>query len=403
MSDKKIKFFATVIAYCIITTGCKADIDEVINVVKPSLDNENLFPPSTTEFVEPQETQSTEPKLKPRTDIAIVKSDVNMYYGNTDSALILGQIPSGSKVQRVFNAGEGWDLVRYDNKIGYVQNLYLDYLGETIESEVIHSQLNDIVLTTASFLNFRNGPNVDSEIIGGFDYHTELQVLAEVDNGWLLVKYNGVVGYVHGNYTQSLLEKAQNEYPFLELTELKVKKIGYSTATLNFRQGNSTDTEIIGEFSKYETVRILGEYEGWYFVMTNDYHFGFVSKDYTSELTESFVVVDVSKQQLFLYYNNELYYTTPVVTGKDSTPSDIGLFAIQYKCRNAILMNDTPVEYWMKYNNSGEGLHDADWRSQFGTDAYHYAGSHGCVNIPPEITDEIYDNTTVGTKVIVHK
>ena len=62
----------------------------------------------------------------------------------------------------------------------------------------------------------------------------------------------------------------------------------------------------------------------------------------------------------------------------------------------------SPVDYWMRYNG-GEGLHDANWRSVFGTESYHYAGSHGCVNMPPAITDEIYENVEVGTKVLVHK
>ena len=56
----------------------------------------------------------------------------------------------------------------------------------------------------------------------------------------------------------------------------------------------------------------------------------------------------------------------------------------------------------MRYNG-GEGLHDARWRSVFGTENYHTGGSHGCINIPPYLADDIYYNTSYKTKVLVHK
>ena len=140
--------------------------------------------------------------------------------------------------------------------------------------------------------------------------------------------------------------------------------------------------------------------------MTNDYNFGFVSAQYTKVLEDRYVIVDKSEQQLYLYDDNELLYTTPVTTGKDETPSDTGLFKISYKATNVTLSDNktywSPVRYWMPYNG-GEGLHDADWRSVFGTESYHYGGSHGCINMPVDITDEIYNNVESGTKVLVHK
>lgn len=53
--------------------------------------------------------------------------------------------------------------------------------------------------------------------------------------------------------------------------------------------------------------------------------------------------------------------------------------------------------------NGGEGLHDASWRYSFGTENYKTSGSHGCINLPPQVADEIYNNSEVGTKVLVHK
>ena len=45
--------------------------------------------------------------------------------------------------------------------------------------------------------------------------------------------------------------------------------------------------------------------------------------------------------------------------------------------------------------DGGIGLHDASWRSEFGSDIYLYNGSHGCVNLPYDAAKIIYENTVV--------
>ena len=145
--------------------------------------------------------------------------------------------------------------------------------------------------------------------------------------------------------------------------------------------------------------------------MTNEYQFGFVNKEYTEELDDLYVIVDVSKQRLYMYYNNELCYIARVTTGKNSTPSDIGLFKIWYKGTDEEIAPGAFVHYWMVYNSSYEGLHDADlWRDEYGitiednkNNNYTTNGSNGCVNMPFEAAKLIYQNVSIGTKVLVHK
>ena len=63
------------------------------------------------------------------------------------------------------------------------------------------------------------------------------------------------------------------------------------------------------------------------------------------------------------------------------------------------------VDYWMPFDTTyGVGLHDADWRSEFGGSIYRYDGSHGCVNLPPGFARRLYNNkyVTPGLPVIVH-
>ena len=134
--------------------------------------------------------------------------------------------------------------------------------------------------------------------------------------------------------------------------------------------------------------------------------FGFISKKYTKELKNIFVIVDVSEQRLYLYNNDELYYTTPVTTGKDSTPSDIGLFEVWYKGEDEEIVPGHPeytVKYTATYNYNTLALHDAPWREEFGNQDYKINGSNGCINMPPPIADEVYGTIKIGTKVLVHK
>lgn len=60
------------------------------------------------------------------------------------------------------------------------------------------------------------------------------------------------------------------------------------------------------------------------------------------------------------------------------------------------------VNYWMPFIGNSVGLHDASWRGSFGGSIYAYAGSHGCVNLPPARAAELYNLVRVGDTVYVH-
>jgi lipoprotein-anchoring transpeptidase ErfK/SrfK len=123
-----------------------------------------------------------------------------------------------------------------------------------------------------------------------------------------------------------------------------------------------------------------------------------------------YIEINLSTQQLFAWQNSQVVFTSPVVTGKDSAPTITGLFAIYTKERNRYL-NGAPygydynvfVTYWMPFVG-GYGLHDASWRppSWFGTQAFHYNGSHGCVNMLTGAAAFIWSWAPVGTPVWVH-
>jgi lipoprotein-anchoring transpeptidase ErfK/SrfK len=121
------------------------------------------------------------------------------------------------------------------------------------------------------------------------------------------------------------------------------------------------------------------------------------------------VVVNVGLQRLYAYENGKTIFPTAVTitTGKYGFETVYGEFAIYLKERMHQMRSPFPgiyyddvVNYWMPFY-LGYGLHDAPWRSVYGTQDYSVVGSHGCVNMPLNETIILYNWADVGTRVIV--
>lgn len=125
-----------------------------------------------------------------------------------------------------------------------------------------------------------------------------------------------------------------------------------------------------------------------------------------------YIEVNLSKQHLWVWQDHMVIYESPVTSGAAGAGlgTVTGLFSIYYKTTNTHLVGyqygynyDVPVKYWMPFY-SGFGLHDAVWRNgNFGGQDYYYGGSHGCVNLPDATAEFVYNWSTIGTPVWVHK
>lgn len=123
---------------------------------------------------------------------------------------------------------------------------------------------------------------------------------------------------------------------------------------------------------------------------------------------DSYVEVDLENQRVFLYKDGKKLLETDCVSGTASDPerdTPGGVYSIYYKNSPDVL--DGPgysefVNYWMPFYG-GYGLHDATWRSEFGGDIYKNDGSHGCINLPLEAAELIYNTVTVGYPVVLYK
>lgn len=400
------------------------DVLEETEVIEETCDTEQTYMMEesrvTEQNADSEETQTTSEIIEalPTNIIAYTTTKVNLRSSNNTKALIIKEIDPNIPVYRLASCANNWDLVQVGENIGFICRDYLVYTDETYEQPHKIVLKNDIAVTTAE-LNFRSGPSTDypikktlitkrenelTEIDMVFKENEELRVVAEVDDEWLMIEYNGEFGYVHKDYTLSLLERLNDFCPTLEATEFDLKKIVYATSSLNIRKENTTESEIIRTLDTYESLRVLGEYEDWYLIMTNEYEFGYVNNAYVKELEGKTTITDISQQRTYMYNDDERLTYTPVTTGKDSTPTDIGLFHIHYMDTNIYLNGDKDwVIYWMNYTGTNEGFHDAWWRQVYGEQNHHTNGSNGCTNTPYAAVKTMYENSYEGQKVLVHK
>ena len=126
----------------------------------------------------------------------------------------------------------------------------------------------------------------------------------------------------------------------------------------------------------------------------------------TQDYGDTYVEINLTAQHLLLYVEGEMALESDFVSGNASRGFDTpaGIYGITYKERNATLSGQgyrTPVSYWMPFNNN-IGMHDASWRKSFGGNIYKTNGSHGCINLPYSVAEEIYGYVEKGTPVICY-
>jgi lipoprotein-anchoring transpeptidase ErfK/SrfK len=113
------------------------------------------------------------------------------------------------------------------------------------------------------------------------------------------------------------------------------------------------------------------------------------------------IEIDLSQQRLFAWEGKKLVYSFRVSTGKRSTPTPVGKFAIDSKYRINRMRGpgyDIPDVPYAMYFYQGYAIHGAYWHNKFGTPV-----SHGCVNLPVKQARQLYNWTTPGTLVIVRR
>lgn len=111
--------------------------------------------------------------------------------------------------------------------------------------------------------------------------------------------------------------------------------------------------------------------------------------------------VDLSDQQVTVYEGQTPVRSYLVSTGLPQTPTPVGQFRIWVKLRYADMSGpgyDIKNVPFVMYFYRGYGLHGVTWHANFG-----HPMSHGCINLPNDEAEWLFNFADVGTLVNIHE
>jgi cell wall-associated NlpC family hydrolase len=138
------------------------------------------------------------------------------------SSTILANVSSGSTVDILSSAGNGWYKVSYNNVEGYMSGQYLIVSDNSSSG---YAQVN----TGGSSLNLRSGAGT---AYGRLTVIPDGAVLTLGDciDGWYVVSYNGETGYVSSSYLTLMDESTANAA--IAASQASVSGVGQQIASM---------------------------------------------------------------------------------------------------------------------------------------------------------------------------
>lgn len=115
---------------------------------------------------------------------------------------------------------------------------------------------------------------------------------------------------------------------------------------------------------------------------------------------QRWIEVNLTEQTLTAWQGDVAVLRTTISSGRASTPTVTGRFAIGTKYQAQRMIGpgyDLPNVPWVMYFYSGYAIHGTYWHNNFGTPM-----SHGCVNMRTNEAEMLYEWAPPGTEVYVH-
>lgn len=152
---------------------------------------------------------------------------------------------------------------------------------EAIEDSSTESIIYGV--TTANVLNVRDGATASSNILGTLSKDTNIKINQRYSqNGWYSIYYGSNGGFIHKDYVNITGQESAREEG---ISIIEDDPIIYGTvkvnSTLNIRDEASTNSNIIGQLSNGEKVKIDKRYsQGDFYSIYYGNSGGFIHKDY---------------------------------------------------------------------------------------------------------------------------
>lgn len=146
-----------------------------------------------------------------------------------------------------------------------------------------------IIADVSNYVNIRNTPNEEGEILGKL-YDDSVGTLLEEPEEWSYIESGSVKGYVKTEYVLTG-EAAQSK-----ADEVGKRLAKVMTTTLKVREEATTDSSVIGLIPDGDVLMVREEVDGWVKVSVEEGD-GFVSTDYLDVYTENVKAESVEEER----------------------------------------------------------------------------------------------------------
>ncbi|MBM6817739.1 MULTISPECIES: SH3 domain-containing protein [Clostridia] len=209
------------------------------------------------------------------------------------------------------------------------------------------------VVNVTSTLRIRESASTSSSVLGTMRNGSTFDIISK-SGSWYQIKYNGITGYVHGDYVKEIAASSS----------ISTKGKVYNVSTnLRVRSGASTSSSILGYLTNNTEVTIVGSEGEWYKIQYNS-GYGYVSKEYittnvnSSNNTGSNNTGNTSSSETEI---NKTGYVYNVSSGglrvrKEASTSSTVLGTL-YSGNSVNIVGETGSWYKIKYNSSYAYVH----------------------------------------------
>lgn len=133
---------------------------------------------------------------------------------------------------------------------------------------------------TGNSVNFRKGPGTNYSSLDKLNKGYKVEYLETVGS-WIKIKYNGLEGFVHGDYVSG---SSNNNTSEGDNTIKTTKEV--TGSSVNFRKGPGTNNSVIKALSKGTKVGFISESNGWAKVNYNG-TIGYISSKYLGAINSN--------------------------------------------------------------------------------------------------------------------
>lgn len=348
-------------------------------------------------------------------------SDIGLKYADNNSKEV---IYDDNLLKNVFNNLSCFDeskiIESKDAKLEYSGNQYVirnEIYGTEIYKDVLYRNIvnsikNGQTILDLNSINCYKDPKYLSnsqEVINAqstlnryvssrisYNYGTDGKVLdGDTIKDWI---------YINGEFKITILEGKVREYVD-SIADNYRKSLGYTIPVSGGYNGNNHSWIVDRDT---ETTELIENIKNGQRITKNPKFVQNSYADYFSRLGDTFVEVDMGNQYVWFYKNGYVVAEGDIVTGNmrvEGCATPAGVYTLNSRQKDTVLVGEdyqSPVSFWMPFIGNSIGLHDASWRSSFGGEIYKTNGSHGCINLPYSLAQNIYNNISVGTSVICY-